>query len=387
MLKKIRQKADEWEYEFFRPIYNNAAKLSSIKERTTASVSANSGQSSATDKQNTPLFSDNADTVDSFQVGYISTRSNIMPENLLWGQVRCINGHIIRYAHHGHKNESSLGTVVIVADKGDYIEKYYETIRELIERNFSVICFDNPGDGMSPIKIEVFKEKGMDIYIDALRAVMKTVAFTYYRRPYFLFSVGARCITSLQYMHAYRDNFMRAIMISPLFNMPIKRKPYIFHKSIFLLKSYLFPHLSAKSDMHYLTINTTHDFNTNIYTHDLIRFQRCITPMQKTTQLSDMFFTREWFIGFGKALKKFKKSVWYDNFRITVLFICAEKDVIQPYKITQKIAHYMRQAGFVKIPFAKRDILNENDAIRAHFWHAFDNFIPGYNKIFNKKSS
>ena len=45
--------------------------------------------------------------------------------------------------------EAARGTVVIVGGRGDYIERYFETARELIARGFAVATVDLRGQGGS----------------------------------------------------------------------------------------------------------------------------------------------------------------------------------------------------------------------------------------------
>ena len=46
-------------------------------------------------------------------------------------------------------NKECRGTVLLQQGHNEFIEKYYETIQDLIDRNFNVISFDWRGQGMS----------------------------------------------------------------------------------------------------------------------------------------------------------------------------------------------------------------------------------------------
>ena len=50
---------------------------------------------------------------------------------------------------HWLNNENSNGTILLQQGHNEFIEKYFETIQEFIDRNYSVICFDWRGQGMS----------------------------------------------------------------------------------------------------------------------------------------------------------------------------------------------------------------------------------------------
>ena len=47
------------------------------------------------------------------------------------------------------KEKKITGTIILQQGHNEFIEKYYETIQEFIDRGYSVICFDWRGQGMS----------------------------------------------------------------------------------------------------------------------------------------------------------------------------------------------------------------------------------------------
>ena len=51
------------------------------------------------------------------------------------------------------KNEfrKTNGTILLQQGHNEFIEKYYETIQEFLDRNYSVIAFDWRGQGMSAV--------------------------------------------------------------------------------------------------------------------------------------------------------------------------------------------------------------------------------------------
>ena len=58
----------------------------------------------------------------------------------------------IRVCHWVSK-EKNKGTILIQQGHNEFIEKYYETIQDFINRGFSVIAFDWRGQGMSDREI------------------------------------------------------------------------------------------------------------------------------------------------------------------------------------------------------------------------------------------
>ena len=63
------------------------------------------------------------------------------------------DGINIRVCFWVNKNNNPKGTILLQQGHNEFIEKYYETIEEFIERDFSVIAFDWRGQGMSDHQI------------------------------------------------------------------------------------------------------------------------------------------------------------------------------------------------------------------------------------------
>ena len=64
------------------------------------------------------------------------------------------DGIKIRVCHWLQQKEKSTGTIFLQQGHNEFIEKYYETIQEFIDRGYSVICFDWRGQGMSERMID-----------------------------------------------------------------------------------------------------------------------------------------------------------------------------------------------------------------------------------------
>ena len=64
------------------------------------------------------------------------------------------DGIKIRICHWLQQEKKSTGTIFLQQGHNEFIEKYYETIQEFIDRGYSVICFDWRGQGMSERMID-----------------------------------------------------------------------------------------------------------------------------------------------------------------------------------------------------------------------------------------
>ena len=78
----------------------------------------------------------------------VSIPANPLPDNVVTGAIRTPDGINLRYARWAPP-PGRKGTVVILQGRAEFIEKYYETVRDLRARGFAVAAFDWRGQGLS----------------------------------------------------------------------------------------------------------------------------------------------------------------------------------------------------------------------------------------------
>ena len=59
------------------------------------------------------------------------------------------DGKKIRLAYWKDVKKNNKGTILLQQGHNEFIEKYFETIQDLIDRNYNVVSFDWRGQGMS----------------------------------------------------------------------------------------------------------------------------------------------------------------------------------------------------------------------------------------------
>ena len=78
----------------------------------------------------------------------ISTVGNEPPEHSVAGFLTTSDGVSLRYARWKSSAEFR-GTICLLSGRAEFIEKYFETVRELQARGFNVVSFDWRGQGLS----------------------------------------------------------------------------------------------------------------------------------------------------------------------------------------------------------------------------------------------
>src|SRR6266849_1992800 len=78
----------------------------------------------------------------------VSIPANPVPENVVTGTLKTPDGVGLRFARWAPP-AGRKGTVCIMQGRGESIEKYFETVRDLRARGFAVAALDWRGQGLS----------------------------------------------------------------------------------------------------------------------------------------------------------------------------------------------------------------------------------------------
>src|ERR1700754_3654934 len=78
----------------------------------------------------------------------VSIPANPVPEDVVSGMLKTRDGADLRYARSAPP-PGRKGTVCLFQGRAEFIEKYFETVRDLRQRGFAVATLDWRGQGMS----------------------------------------------------------------------------------------------------------------------------------------------------------------------------------------------------------------------------------------------
>jgi lysophospholipase len=75
-----------------------------------------------------------------------STPDNPAPAGAIEAQIHAVDGVALRTAR-WEARSSARGTLAVLGGRGEFIEKYFEVIGELLSRDFAVAAMDWRGQG------------------------------------------------------------------------------------------------------------------------------------------------------------------------------------------------------------------------------------------------
>src|SRR3974377_1402582 len=148
----------------------------------------------------------------------LSIPGNPVPEDVVTGSLKTqdgVNLGVARWAPpRGRK-----GTVVLLQGRAEYIEKYYETVRDLRARGFAVATFDWRGQGLSDRALSDRRKghvRNFSEYATDLDAVMEQVVLPDCPPP--IFALGHSMGAAIA-IHVCADGtswFERIVLSSPM---------------------------------------------------------------------------------------------------------------------------------------------------------------------------
>jgi lysophospholipase len=305
---------------------------------------------------------------------FAGTAGNPVPEGLTAASIVSADGTRLRAA--SLIVPRSRATVVIAGGRGDFIERYFETIRDLVRRGFSVAIFDFRGQGGSerPYR-NVYRSRLSSFaeYDDDLAAVMTKMVLPDCPPPYLALghSTGANVI-----LRALRTRtwFERAVLTSPLLGVDAGAWPMPIAKALAFLMcwtgfgwAFLPGHLKKPL--------TSKGFEGNPFTSDRGRFDRDTATLEARPGLGVGGPSFSWLRAALKSMKELDALEGPEALRAPVLIVAAGHDRVVRTEAAREFARRVPTVSFVAIEESRHEIVCETDWIRAQFLAAFDAFM------------
>ncbi len=306
------------------------------------------------------------------------TLRNPIPEDAEPGWLFTGDGVQLRYARFGAKSLPVQGTVCIFPGRGEFIEKYFETVEDLRQRNFSVAVLEWRGQGLSDRPLRK-RAKGhvnhFSAYEDDLVSFMDKIVLPDCPPPYYAIahSMGGNIVLRAL---ARRTWFSRVVTTSPMVRLMPRAVPWtlvrglIEFASLIGLQSFFVPGGTSRP----MELSS---FASNLLTSDPERLERNAEILRKEASLGLGSPTVGWLAAAFQAMAELRRMQFPRPLKAPVLMLAAGRDKIVSAKAIHILGLDMPTAREVTIDGARHEILQERDELREQFWAAFDAFVPG----------
>jgi len=307
----------------------------------------------------------------------VSIPANPVPEDVVSGTIKTPDGAELRFARWAPP-ANRKGTVCVFGGRGESIEKYFETVRDLRERGFAVAMIDWRGQGHSSRRLrdprKGYVRDFSDYEVD-VETFVQQVVLPDCPPPYFALAHSMGGAVLLRVAHAGKRWFDRMVLSAPMIDLPGAAMSFPSRALVRLLRlagqgGRFIPGGTDK-------ITGTDSFINNRLTSDPVRYARNGAIFAEDPTLGIGSPTIAWTDAAFRAMKGFRASNYPSQIRQPILMLAASSDSVVSTAAIEEFAYHLRAGSHLVIAGAKHEILQEQDRYRSQFWAAFDAFVPG----------
>ncbi|MEH2553968.1 lysophospholipase [Bradyrhizobium algeriense] len=307
----------------------------------------------------------------------LSIPANPVPKGAFAGTIETPDGAMLRFARWAAL-ASGRGTVCVFTGRGEYIEKYFETVRDLRKRGYAVAVIDWRGQGHSsrrlrnPLKGHVrnFSDYEIDV-----AAFVKQVVLPDCPPPYFALAHSMGGAVMLRVAHAGIEMFERLVLCAPMIDLPRLRTSLPMRGLMRMLRAGGMGERFIPGGSIDLIKSTA--FPGNPLTSDPRRYARNASILEADPTLGIASPTVAWLDAAFAAMAEFRSREFAGRVHQPVLMLAAGDDTIVSTSAIAAFARHLPAGSHRVIAGAKHEILQEDDRHREQLWAAFDVFMPG----------
>ena len=308
-----------------------------------------------------------------------ATEDNPVPKGAQVAAFEGYGGVPIRYALWRPSGGINQGTVCLFGGRGEYIEKYFETIADLRARGVGVATMDWRGQGGSGRLLANPRKGFVDSFADYdrdLAKFMREVVMPDCTPPYFGLghSTGAHILLRSSRRHAAW--FDRLVLTSPLIRLPgskARLNAICAGAEIMTYLGFGAAYAPGGGDMPSDAV----PFKKNILTRDPVRLARNANILKMAPQLAVGGPTIQWVQAACRSMAELARPGFPQTVGVPLLIFGGSDERLVSASAMEHLAHEIRVGSYLMIPGARHEILMETNRIRDEFWAAFDVFVPG----------
>jgi lysophospholipase len=308
----------------------------------------------------------------------ISIPANPVPDNYVTGTLKTPDGVNLRFAR-WHPPAGRRGTVCLFQGRSEWIEKYFETVRDLRARGFAVATLDWRGQGLSDRALSDRRKgyvRSFAEYDTDLETFMREIVLPDCPPPIFALAHSTGASILLRAAHRGRRWFDRMVLTAPL--IALGGVDYSMGTGPILMRIMRMAGFGAmyvpKTDT---SIVESRPFVGNILTSDPVRYARNAAILEAEPLLALGAPTVAWVDSAFRAMAEMQQRSYPARIRQPILIVAGGSDAVVSNAAIEDFASMLRSGSHLVIVGSQHEILMEQDRYRSQFWAAFDAFVPG----------
>jgi lysophospholipase len=307
----------------------------------------------------------------------VSIPANPVPDNFVTGALKTPDGVTLRYAR-WHPPAGRRGTVCIFQGRAEWIEKYFETVRDLRARGFAVATFDWRGQGLSDRLLSDRRKGYVRSFADYdtdLETFVRDVVMPDCPPPFFALGHSTGATLLIRAAARGRRWFDRMVLTAPLIALS---GPGASPMASVLVRGM---RLVGLGGMYVpggdATVMERRPFVGNILTSDPVRYARNAAVLEAEPALGVGRPTVAWCDAAFRAMRIIRERSFPGHIRQPILIMAAGNDAVVSNEAIEDFATLLRAGSHLVVNGSQHEMLMEQDRYRTQFWAAFDAFVPG----------
>ena len=300
---------------------------------------------------------------------------NPLPEIHAAGYFKSHDGLDLRYALFKAKTSPPKGTVVLAQGRNESIEKYAETIKDLVDAGLWVAAFDWRGQGGSARLLKnrrLGHVRRLRDYERDLDAFLEKIVLPDAKLPFFLVAHSLGGLVSLYAAPRLANRIERMVISAPFLGLSSSRPAPGFVRFVARLAC-LFGMGRRAS-----TGDRDHsNFAGNPLTSDPVRFARNQALLARFPDIALGPPTWRWLYECLKAIGRVTKPQYLQSLKIPTIVLAPTRDRVASYPQMEEMGRYFRAGKVIPIDGSEHEIFQEADKYRAQAIAALLAFIPG----------
>jgi lysophospholipase len=305
-------------------------------------------------------------------MGFVSVPGNDVPEGAEEHWLEGRGGVKVRALTAPALASPPRGSVIVAPGRTEFIEKYFEVIRELQARGFAVFCIDWRGQGLSGREVHNGVKGHFVSFDDPVNDLSTALKLLNAKlpRPYIGLAHSMGGAIMLRALQTRRIELEAAAFSAPMWGiagLSAMAKRYARFMASIGAGSTFAPGVETKWKRE--------AFKRNPVTHDKDRHTRCQDLIAEEPRLALAGPTLGWVAAAADMIEAFHHPGALAHVRIPALVAIAGEELLVDNASIAAIAEQLPGAVQLHVQGAKHEILMETDDRRAQFWTAFDQLI------------
>jgi lysophospholipase len=284
-------------------------------------------------------------------------------------------GIFLRFGYWKSYRKNKKGTICLVGGRTDFMEKYFETIKQLNQKGMDVFSFDWRGQGLSTRLLNNRRKgyvKDYNDYVCDLSVFIEKIFIKKTSLPYILMGHSMGGHIAIRYLAEHENIFNSTILLSPMIDI----RTFPFPKK--LLQKIIRIFVKAGYDKVYIAGDDRQiekKFKRNSLTSDKIKFEKSKNIAIENPQLAIGGVTTGWLHASFDSIDLLNQPGYLENIRTRILLFSAEKDRVVCNNAQKLLCNRLPNCKFIEVSGSRHEILQEKDIIQKQFWDFFEHFF------------